>query len=180
MNSTLLKCIIVICTLFCTYIVDAQERVTLGGKVINDSGEILNGAVVSCIELPDSVIVTYSIVDGNGIFKIDGDVRKVDNVFLGVSFLGYDKKYVKPTGEEMIITLSQCNTLLKEVTVKASAQSLVQKPGKYVFTPGVLEAASMDSYDLLRFTPLMTLENNVISILGKGRSTIYINIYQWT
>ena len=81
----------------------AQEKLSLHGKVIDVKGEALAGAVLSCIELPDSTIVTYSVANANGAFNIEGNARKFDNILLEVSFLGYEKKFVKPTNNEMVI-----------------------------------------------------------------------------
>lgn len=153
----------------------AVKNQPLRGRVGNNRGEAVAGAVVSCIELPDSTVVAYCITDADGLFYIDAVRDHFEKYLLEVSFLGYEKSYVTPTPQEMVITLKESVLTIGEVTVTALAPVLKQKPGRFIYTPPFSAAEGIDSYELLRCTPLMTLENNTVSILGKGTSTIYVN-----
>lgn len=170
-----IKCVlIVICSLLGVS-VNAQEYHSLHGRVLNSDGDTIVGAVVSCIELPDSIAITHCITDKDGAFKISGLDGGHGEYLLAVSFLGYEKSYVSPSRNELVVVLKESAVSLNEVTVRASAPVLKQKPGKFIYTPSLSEVRGIDSYTLLHFTPLMTLENNSVRILGKGTSTIYIN-----
>lgn len=148
---------------------------SISGKVTDDAKAAITGAVVSCIQLPDSTMIAYSITDAEGQFMIDGVKGRYEDAILEVSFLGYEKSYVKPESGVMQITLKESAVSLDEVKVTASAPELKQKPGKFIYTPRIAEVKGLDSYDLLKYTPLMTLNENSVSILGKGASVIYIN-----
>lgn len=154
---------------------NAQELQPLRGKVFGTQNEAIAGAVVSCIEMPDSTAVAHCVTALDGAFQITGLDNDLDKYLLEVSFLGYEKSYVKPTAEEMTITLTESAIALDDVVITASAPILKQKPGKFIYTPRISEVGGIDSYDLLRYTPLMSLDNNSVSIVGKGTSTIYIN-----
>lgn len=147
----------------------------LRGRVLQSKGEAVAGAVVSCIELPDSTAIAYCVTNDKGWFQITGLVKDHENYLLEVSFIGYKKACVKPTSEDTVITLEESDITLDEVVVTASAPGLKQKPGKFIYTPRLSEVGGIDSYELLRYTPLMTVENNTVSILGKGTSTVYVN-----
>ena len=147
----------------------------LQGSVLDSNGEAVVGAVVSCITLPDSTVVGCSVVNANGTFQIKMTEKTHENILLEVSCLGYEKSYIKPSGDDLIITLEESATRLQEVVVTASSPRLKQEPGKFIYKPSPSELVSIDSYDLLQYTPLVSVENNTISIIGKGTSTIYIN-----
>ncbi len=147
----------------------------LQGSVLDRNGEAVVGAVVSCIALPDSTVVGCSVVNENGAFQIKMTEKLHENILLEVSCLGYEKSYIKPSGDGLIITLEESATRLQEVVVTASAARLKQEPGKLIYKPSPSEVVSIDSYELLRYAPLVCVENNTVSILGKGTSTIYIN-----
>ena len=154
---------------------NAQELQPLRGKVFGNQNEPIIGAVVSCIEMPDSTAVAHCVTALEGAFQINGLDSDLEKYLLEVSFLGYEKSYVKPTAEEMVITLAESAITLDNIVVTATAPVLKQKPGKFIYTPSVADAGGIDSYDLLRYAPLMSLDNNSVSIVGKGTSTIYIN-----
>ena len=169
-----------ICILFAFFwmaAVDAQiiRDDILRGCVLHSNGEAVVGAVVSCIALPDSTIVGYSVVNENGVFQINGVGYSRDNLLLEISCLGYEKSYIKPLDDNLVIKLKESVTGLSEVVITAPASRLQQKPGKYIYKPSPYELESIDSYDLLRYTPLVSVENNTVNILGKGTSSIYIN-----
>lgn len=151
------------------------EHHSLGGRVLNSGGEACAGAVVSCIELPDSTVVAYCVTDADGAFRITGLSGGHEGYLLEVSLLGYGKSCVRPVSGETVITLEESAMALDEAVVAAAAPGLRQKPGKFIYTPHLSGAGSIDSYELLSYTPLMTVEGNTVSILGKGTSTIYIN-----
>ena len=152
----------------------AQSNVVRGCVTDAEQRPIV-GAVVSCIEMPDSTAVAHCVTALEGAFQINGLDSDFEKYLLEVSFLGYEKSYVKPTADEMTITLTESAITLDNVVVTASAPVLKQKPGKFIYTPSIADAGGIDSYDLLRYAPLMSLDNNSVSIVGKGTSTIYIN-----
>lgn len=152
-----------------------QKYHTLRGRVLNNNGEIIVGAVLSCIELPDSAIVSYCVTNTEGLFQIKELTKSYNQYILEASCLGYEKLCVNPKSEEINITLKETAIELEEITVTASAPGLKQKAGKLIYTPRFSEIEGIDSYDMLRYTPLLTVTNNSVSILGKGTSTIHIN-----
>lgn len=155
--------------------VHAQEHQSLRGRVLDPQGEAVVGAVVSCIELPDSTALAHCVTSVEGVFQFTELNGPGEKYLLEVSHLGYERAYVKPASEETVITLRESATAMEEVVVRGAAPRLKQKPGKFIYTPHLMEVQGLDSYDLLHYTPLVTLENNSVSILGKGTSTIYIN-----
>lgn len=155
--------------------VNAQELQSLRGKVLNHNEEIVTGAVVSCMDLSDSTIVAYCVTAEDGTFQIQGLNESYEKYLLEISLLGYEKAYEKPSSGDLVVILKEAAFSLDEVVVTAYSQRLQQKPGKFIYTPSVSETGNIDSYDMLRYTPLIALEGDIVSILGKGTSSIYIN-----
>ena len=62
-----------------------QETPLLQGRVLNSEGEAVVGAVVSCITLPDSTIVSNSVVKADGSFQIITTENSHENILLVIS-----------------------------------------------------------------------------------------------
>ena len=131
----------------------AQEHQSLRGRVLDNDGETTVRAVVSCIELPDNTVLANCITNVDGVFQFAGLNEAYEKYLLEVSSIGYEKAYIKPISEEIVITLKESAIALEEVVVTASAPLLKQKPGKFIYKPPLSEVGGIDSYDILHYHP---------------------------
>ena len=149
---------------------------TIKGVVEDTEGKPIEGAVVSCLSLPDSILVESAITDSVGRFFMVCDKENLNDIVLYVSCIGYENqsRHVNtPYDEDMCIALKESVHHLNGVTV--TAKSVVKGiPGGFSFTPGGAEMLLPDGFELLRITPMLDVRGGV-SILGKGSATIYIN-----
>ncbi len=153
----------------------AQGVHTVSGSVINSSEEPLAGAMITCISLPDSTVSFYAISGENGRFQIKMPSENFNKAYLEVTYLGYEKQYIKTVSGEMKICLKESPNYLGDVTVKAKS-TMEKKAGKLIFSPLNSDFnKGLDSYEILRYTPLITMQGNAITMLGRKRVTIYIN-----
>lgn len=146
------------------------------GVVESTEGKPIEGAVVSCLSLPDSVLVANAITDSVGIFRMVCGDEALNDIALYVSCIGFENqlRHVEAQkDEDILISLKETSHQLKGVTV--TAKSVVKGiPGGFSFTPGGAEMLLPDGYQLLRVTPMLDVGAGV-SIWGKGGATIYIN-----
>lgn len=171
------KIIYVLMILSSTLVVNAQslDHNVLHGRVLDSQGKAVLGAVVSCFAPTDSTVIGYCVVNEDGAFQMSVAKKTIENICVEVSCLGFEKSYVKPSSDSILVVLKESSTRLHEVAIIASAPRLQQKPGKYIYIPNPSEIEGIDSYELLRYTPLVSIDNNTVSILGKGTSSVYIN-----
>lgn len=165
--SILLFSIITLCSL-------AQNQKVIRGRIIDNETRVLGGAVIAYVTLPDSVVTQYAISDTNGYFEIV--VPEIDRGVLEVSYLGYEKTYVYVKSDVLEIMLQKSSFEMDEVVVSGNKPTLEKEAGKFVYSPlGSVFAQGMDTYELLKFMPILMVKDDVISMLGKGNVTIYIN-----
>lgn len=151
----------------------AQISDGIKGIVVNESGEPLAGVIVTQIVLPDSSVIANCITNEDGKFAFSANHGDMSRTLLEASLMGCAKSYAAATADVRIV-LNE-SIMLDMVVVKASNSSVKRKNGKFIYTPGGSDLSAIDSYELLRYAPLLTVENNSVAILGKGISTIYIN-----
>ena len=150
-----------------------REATRYKGTVIDETGQPLPYANVALLSPRDSTVITGGVTNESGLFVIPCEQN---GVLARITYVGYRPVYRHcKTPHLGTIRMQPDSTRLNGVVVSASAARLKQEPGKFIYKPSPLELAGIDSYELLRYAPLVSVENNTVSILGKGTSTIYIN-----
>ena len=145
----------------------------LKGLVVDENNLPLPYANVTLLNPADSTMVGGGVTNESGRFVIPNDHGKV---IARITYVGYKTEYRLCSRDNVAtIKMQPDATRLNGVVVSASAARLKQEPGKFIFKPSPSEVAGIDSYDLLRYAPLVSVENNTVSLLGKGTSTVYIN-----
>ena len=145
----------------------------LKGMVVDENNLPLPYANVTLLNPADSTMVGGGVTNESGRFVIPNDHGKV---IARITYVGYKPAYRLCVRDNVgTIKMQPDATRLNGVVVSASAARLKQEPGKFIYKPSPSEVVGVDSYDLLRYAPLVSVENNTVSILGKGTSTIYIN-----
>ena len=145
----------------------------LKGMVVDENNLPLPYANVTLLNPADSTMVGGGVTNESGRFVIPNDHGKV---IARITNVGYKPAYRLCARDNVgTIKMQPDATRLNGVVVSASAARLKQEPGKFIYKPSPSEVVGVDSYELLRYAPLVSVENNTVSILGKGTSTIYIN-----
>ena len=145
----------------------------LKGLVVDENNLPLPYANVTLLNPADSTMVGGGVTNESGRFVIPNDHGKV---IARITYVGYKPTYLVCSRDNVgTIKMHPDATRLNGVVVSASAARLKQEPGKFIYKPSPSELVGIDSYELLRYAPLVSVENNTVSILGKGTSTIYIN-----
>jgi len=145
----------------------------LKGLVVDEHNLPLPYANVTLLNPADSTMVGGGVTNESGRFVIPNDHGRV---IARISYVGYKTEHRLCARDDVgTIKMHPDATRLNGVVVSASAARLKQEPGKFIYKPSPSELVGIDSYELLRYAPLVSVENNTVSILGKGTSTIYIN-----
>ena len=158
----------------------ANAIVSIIGKVIDDSSnEPLEYANVVLLSFPDSIFVSGSISDENGIFKLDNITNGA--YLLKVSYVGFEVKFisVKVVSEPVVtndIRLVQSN-ILDEIVVTPKVKPFRTGTGGAIIAnvSTTLLSTVGTANDVLQRMPGILLDNNNITIFGKGAPIIYIN-----
>ncbi|MCD8079989.1 MAG: TonB-dependent receptor [Bacteroides sp.] len=128
---------------------------------------------------PDSVFVSGTISDDNGVFYLKEVVA--GDYLLSTSYLGYESQCMpfRHEGEDFLeISLSASSFLLDDVTIQA--QLVIRKADRQLLLPSQAQLrASADGLDLLHKMQLPRLMvdplNNEITVSGHGEVQLRIN-----
>jgi outer membrane receptor protein involved in Fe transport len=170
-NSFIKTTILLITILFST--IGFAQKIT--GKVA-DKTDIIPFANVT-ITNNQNKIIAGTTSDDNGLFELT--VNK--GVYtIEISYLGYAswKKEIKITENLNLktIILNENSQALDEIVIKTEKRVLERKIDRLVFNvEKSIAATGGNGLDVLRITPGVQLQNNTLSILGKGASQVMIN-----
>ena len=156
--------------LFFSVPISAQN---ITGKVTDSENNPIEFANVALYSLPDSMLITGTTTNKQGEFLLTPNGTK--NAFLKISFIGCETQIVSAISGQNIV-LKEDSKLLSEVVVKGNLPRFEIKNDALVSTVQntVLSKAGTGN-DVLKRLPLLTGDNGVFSVFGKGQAKIYIN-----
>ncbi|RCS25956.1 TonB-dependent receptor [Polaribacter sp. WD7] len=147
---------------------------TMTGKV-TDNLDVIPFANV--VLKQQNTIVTGTTTSDDGLFELK---ITPGNYTLEISFLGY-KTYTKDINVKSnlnlgTLLLQEDAQALNEVVVKTEKRVLERKIDRVIFNvEKSIAATGGNGVDVLRVTPGVQLQNNALSILGKGATQVMIN-----
>lgn len=148
-------------------------QTTIKRVVVNDERHPLIGTVVTCLDKNDKLL-HGSITDVTGTFSITADFSQKE--WLRVSYLGYENQDFNSLASlPDTIVMKERSEELGEVVVQGKS-IVTQKSDRLVFNVANSNLTKgNNTMQLLRFTPLMRMDNDKISMLGKSKMQLYIN-----
>jgi hypothetical protein len=158
-----------------------QAQRSIRGSVANQKGEKLSYCTIEIRSAKDSSFITATASDSAGYFS--ATISQLAPLLIKVSFLGYKKLTVRsgadPAKKEIdlgILTLENDGAVLQEVVISNAKNVIEKKIDRLVFNvENILSAQGSNAADLLARTPLVQLNGNSISIIGKGSVSILLN-----
>ncbi len=164
--------------------VHAQNRGTVTGTVVeSQTGTTIPSATVALHSVSDSSLVTGTVTDGDGVFRIEGIAP--GQYYLRVSFVGYVPKIIpdvaiRPGQQEVTlgeIALARDVENLDEVTVAAERAFREVALDKTIYHPQNQPlTAGGSAMDVLRLIPSVQIDlTGSISLRGNEGVVIYIN-----
>lgn len=149
---------------------------TISGKVHDQIEAIPYANVV--LKDANKHPITGTITTEDGLFEIK---TTAGNYVLEISYLGYKtwKKEIQ-VGQDNLnlgtITLDEETESLDEIVIKSNKNLIEKKIDRLVFNvEKSIAATGGNGVDVLRVTPGVQLQNNTLSILGKGATQVMIN-----
>ena len=156
----------------CTHKTDRR----LIGRLVNEKGEPLEYANIIVMNPGDSVCITHGVSNASGIFVIPVEKNKV---IARISYVGYKTVY-KTCNTVRIGTIKMQPeiTVLHEAVVTAPKMQVARDGTNYTIysIDGTIMGNAGDALDLLRWAPgVMVDANDVISVIGRGTTEVYVN-----
>ena len=156
----------------CTHKTDRR----LIGRLVNEKGEPLEYANIIVMNPRDSALITHGVSNASGVFVIPVEQSKV---IARISYVGYKTVY-KTCNTVRIGTIKMQPeiTVLQEAVVTAPKMQVERDGTNYTLysLDGTIMGNAGDALDLLRWAPgVMVDANEVISVIGRGTTEVYVN-----
>jgi len=164
---------IVIFTMHC--VVFTQEQYTVTGRFVNQQQTPIELAKISLYD-SDSTIVNVEITDSLGVFLLSAQEGKYTAKLelLGVKY--WSKTIELNTNIDLETVEIDETKVLTEITVTATKPLIERKIDRLVFNvENSVVAGSGTLLDALKITPGVVVNNNSISIIGRGNALILID-----
>ena len=156
----------------CTHKTDRR----LIGRLVDEKGQPLEYANIIVMNPKDSTLITHGVSNASGIFVIPVEKNKV---IARISYVGYKTVY-KTCNTVRIGTIKMQPeiTVLHEAVVTAPKMQVARDGTNYTIysIDGTIMGNAGDALDLLRWAPgVMVDANEVISVIGRGTTEVYVN-----
>lgn len=127
--------------------------------------------------LPDSTLVTGVVTDSLGTFSL---TASAGTYLLELRALGYQGQYktitLPTTGLDLgELLLSEETQQLRGVEVRGRRPIITRQADRLVFDAQQISAGAQNALDVLKRTPGLSVSDDGISIIGRGKAIILIN-----
>lgn len=162
-----------IALLVCLLQLNALSQTSIKRMVVDVQRHPLAGVVVTRLD-GNNKLLQGAITDATGVFSISADFSA--NEWLRISHLGYESQdFNSFSSLPDTIVMKERSEELGEVVIQGKS-IVTQKSDRLVFNianPNLTKGNN--TLHLLSFTPLMQVDRNQISMLGKSGVKLYIN-----
>lgn len=156
--------------------IPAHTQYTLSGKLtVAQQSTSWDKVAIQLIRPENDSIINTAPVDATGIFSFKADAG---NYLLNVQWEDYilEQKVIAlqaDTDLGAIPVVFPTPDELKGISVTASKGSFKMEQGKFLYTPALNSAQS--AFDILQTTPMLTVTDEEIQLIGKGTPRVMIN-----
>lgn len=176
------KLLLLFAGLCCFYLVQAQNHLSLSGRVLGNDNAAVNGGTVRLLNASDSSLSKVALTDDAGNYSFQN--IPAGQYLLHVQMLGYTDyfsgrlDYANASREIPPIRLHILPKELTAVTVQSQKPFVEQKLDRIVVNvAGSVTSVGNDSWEMMSKLPgvIVDQNSNSISILGKSGTTVYID-----
>ena len=144
------------------------------GKIVDENQQPVSFANIAVLSCKDSTLLSGTVSDDNGAFKLE---KLEKGRILKVSYVGYKTSCTNYTGQEnIIITIEADSKMLQEVVVKSALPKTILKgEGMMTNIAGTILEKTSSAYQTLNLVPMVSVQNESVTVLGRGTPLIYID-----
>lgn len=145
------------------------------GRVTNKNGESIPQAIIAATVDQYSNNIVQS--DSTGYFEIMVDDRSTALVVSAIGYLPRELALSEFKGKDHLAVSLEINPdfTLDEVEVSAKRQTVVLTPTGLIYNMNDNPLKDGDTFEAIKFIPMVTVQNDVISVVGRGNPVVYVN-----
>lgn len=152
-----------------------MAQTVVKGWVRDERNQPLSAAVVMHLKKENEQLIQSVMTDEKGVFRLENVSFESEKI--KIASLGYHDVDICTLPEEdtLCIRLQPLAVDLAEVAVTAQSY-VVQKKDRLVFQISNINLTeNNNTFDLLKFTPLLTVKDDKLSMIGKSGVLVYVN-----
>ncbi|MCZ4224000.1 outer membrane beta-barrel family protein [Pedobacter rhodius] len=155
----------------------SQEQYKISGKVNSPDKKGVPYATVTLFKDALEFKVTACDSSGNFVFAFNDDVVSQKLYLQAKNFSSVSEKYEIKNNNFIQLFLNPATTDLKTVEIKSAKPVFIRKADRFIFEPTPELAKGNSAIEIMRYTPLLKLDerSETISIINKPGTIIYIN-----
>ncbi|MGG5507328.1 MULTISPECIES: TonB-dependent receptor domain-containing protein [unclassified Myroides] len=154
-----------------------QAQNSIKGKVLNQAKEPIDFAELHLLKEADAQLVQQGFTSELGEFKLTNIPSS--QYTLTIYYLGqqlYTQTIMLDRDIDLGEIITESSTALEEIVLQAEKKLVERKADRLVFnTSASIASQGMDAIEALNNTPMVKIQNDKISLVGKSSVTIMIN-----
>ncbi len=153
----------------------AQEK-KIQGILLDELQQSVADATVQIIQLSNKNEILNTKSDNNGRFNLN--ISQKDSMLLRIShinFLIYEELLNINASDSLIIQLTRKSEGIEEITVVGKRPQVDRKIDRLIFDVQNSNISSLNTWDILKRTPLVRINGSTISVKGSSNIIIMIN-----
>jgi len=176
MKIRVLKAVLLLCSLFNAITLHAQSK-KLSGKLKQENGSAITGAVVTLRTLTDSLLVKGSVSDEQGFFELDNLNAGVYTLNIThIGFRSYKEKLTINTTDLSLPNITLTANELKAVEIKSQRPLITRSVDKLTLNiEGSVYEKGENGLRLFNVIPGVFVTGNDISFRGTEGVTVYVD-----
>ncbi len=168
---------ILLSILFLGILTSLQAQNTLKGKVVDQENKPIDFAELHLLKENNEQLIQQGFTNETGDFMLQN--ISSDDYKLTIQYLGkyiYSNTITIDKDIDLQNIIAESTTSLEEIVVKTEKKLIERKADRLIFnTANSIASQGMDAVEALSNTPLIKVQNDKISIVGKSNVTIMIN-----
>lgn len=145
------------------------------GKVIDKEGAPISHAII--VETVNQYGSNIVQCDSTGYFEISINDQATA---LAISAIGYLPRELSPSefkGKSNLSIALEVNPdfTIEEIEVSAKRRTVVLTPTGLTYNMNNNPLKHENTFDALKFIPMVTIQNDIISVVGRGNPAVYVN-----
>ncbi|MGH2623135.1 MAG: TonB-dependent receptor, partial [Sphingobacterium sp.] len=152
------------------------QEITLIGLIQSEQHQPIHAATISLLDYESNHLVGTALSNEHGRFS--ATINAQDSLVVEITHLGFEKYssvFVLNSADSLIINLQAKIGSLEEVSVIAKPPIITRKVDRLIFQVEESLISSLNSWEILKKTPLVSAQGPTLSVRGNPNIKVLIN-----
>jgi len=165
-----------ICLLLLLPFAIAGQEIKVTGRVLSEQQQSIDAATIILRDYQTKQMLVTTLSNAHGVFSATTKVQ--DSLILEVSHLGYahySTIFSPNCVDSLVVKLTMIGSKLKEISVIGKQPLVTRKIDRLIYHVEGSTIASLNSWEILKKTPLVSVQGSTVSVRGNSNIKVLIN-----